>query len=90
MGSFSSKESSAAPTTRKRTPPPAISDTDRATLDLKNARDRLQKYKTRLEQDDSKIIARAKQAKADGNFFVEPEAKLLFVMRIRGILKVSH
>ena len=24
------------------------------------------------------------QAKADGNFFVEPEAKLLFVVRIRG------
>ena len=30
-----------------------------------------------------------RQAKADGNFFVEPEAKLLFVVRIVGILKMS-
>jgi large subunit ribosomal protein L7e len=30
-----------------------------------------------------------KQAKAQGNFFVEPEAKLLFVIRIRGIIGVS-
>jgi len=69
MGSFTSKEASTAPTTpaRKRGPPPAISATDRATLDLKNARDRLRKYKTRLDQDDSKIIERAKKAKADGN-----------------------
>lgn len=69
MGSFTSKEATTTPTTiaRKRGPPPAISATDRATLDLKNARDRLQKYKTRLEQDDAKIIARAKKAKADGS-----------------------
>mmetsp|Transcript_16018 Transcript_16018/g.37117 ORF Transcript_16018/g.37117 Transcript_16018/m.37117 type:complete len:232 (+) Transcript_16018:120-815(+) len=69
MGSFSSKENSASQTTsaRKRGPSPAISATDRATLDLKNARDRLQKYKTKLENDDSKIISRAKKAKAEGN-----------------------
>jgi charged multivesicular body protein 6 len=70
MGSFTSKEASTSTTTtaaRKRGPPPAISATDRATLDLKNARDRLQKYKTKLEQDDGKIIARAKKAKVDGN-----------------------
>ncbi len=65
MGSGTSKEP--APPVRKRGPPPAISAADRATLDLKNARDRLQKYKSRLEQDDARITARAKKAKADGN-----------------------
>jgi len=65
MGSYTSKE--ATPPSRRRGPPPAISATDRAMLDLKNARDRLQKYKKRLDQDDAKITARAKKAKADGN-----------------------
>merc|ERR1712232_1096480 len=36
-----------------------------------------------------KLITLRRQAKADGNFFVEPEAKLLFVVRIVGILKMS-
>ena len=36
-----------------------------------------------------KLITLRRQAKADGNFFVEPEAKLLFVVRIVGILKLS-
>jgi hydroxymethylglutaryl-CoA lyase/charged multivesicular body protein 6 len=71
MGSFASKEAAStntpSTTTRKRGPPPAISATDRATLDLKNARDRLRKYKNKLEHDDAKIIARAKKAKAEGN-----------------------
>merc|ERR1719343_481600 len=67
MGSLTSKEAPPPTTTRKRGPPPAISAADRATLDLKNARDRLQKYKARLEKDDARITARAKKAKADGN-----------------------
>merc|ERR1719343_564207 len=67
MGSLTSKEAPPPTTTRKRGPPPAISSADRATLDLKNARDRLQKYKARLEKDDARITARAKKAKADGN-----------------------
>lgn len=68
MGSLTSKEAAPPPTTaRKRGPPPAISAADRATLDLKNARDRLQKYKTRLETDDARITARARKAKAEGN-----------------------
>jgi hypothetical protein len=35
-------------------------------LDLKNARDRLQKYRNKLEQDEGRLVARAKQAKAEG------------------------
>lgn len=62
MGSTTSKQ---AP--ENKAPSRTISAADRATLDLKNARDRLQKYKSRLEQDDAKIITRAKKAKAEGN-----------------------
>lgn len=40
---------------------------DRAVLDLKNARDRLQKYKTKLESDEQKLLLKAKQAKDAGN-----------------------
>merc|ERR1719479_201070 len=36
-----------------------------------------------------KLVALRRQAKVAGNFFVEPEAKLLFVMRIVGIIKLS-
>merc|ERR1719388_700107 len=35
------------------------------------------------------LIAARRQAKAAGNFFVEPEPKLLFVVRIAGINKLS-
>mmetsp|Transcript_156568 Transcript_156568/g.277812 ORF Transcript_156568/g.277812 Transcript_156568/m.277812 type:complete len:255 (+) Transcript_156568:70-834(+) len=36
-----------------------------------------------------KLIAARRQAKTAGNFFVEPEPKLLFVTRIVGIIKLS-
>merc|ERR1712222_296935 len=36
-----------------------------------------------------KLVTLRRQAKVDGNFFVEPEAKLLFVIRIVGIIKLS-
>lgn len=70
-GAFSSSSSSGGGGTNiktKKAPPPGsgISATDRAVLDLKNARDRLQKYKNRLELDDAKLVERARQAKAEG------------------------
>lgn len=65
MGAFGSKE--AASTSGGARKPPTISATDRATLDLKNARDRLRKYKIKLEADDARIVARAKLAKQKGN-----------------------
>jgi charged multivesicular body protein 6 len=43
-----------------------ISSVDRSMLDLKNARDRLSKYKTKLELDESKLVSRAKAAKQAG------------------------
>ena len=58
MGAFSSK--SAAP---KKVEVTAI---DRTMLDLKNARDRLQRYRKKLEQDEAKLLVRAAQAKQAG------------------------
>ena len=71
-GAFSNSSSSSdnnatTTTTTTKKKQPEISATDRATLDLKNARDKLQRYKMKLEQDDSRIVARAKKAKVDGN-----------------------
>jgi charged multivesicular body protein 6 len=54
---------------KKKPPLPGggISATDRAVLDLKNARDKLQKYKSQLEGDERKLVARAQLAKAKGD-----------------------
>ena len=50
----------------KKVPTPAISSTDRAVLDLKNARDRLQRYRKKLELDDARMVAQAKKARDAG------------------------
>jgi hypothetical protein len=62
MGSKSSKQK----------PPPlpkggTITPLDRATLDLKNSRDRLTKYRTKLNKDADKLALRAKALHTDGN-----------------------
>jgi len=51
---------------KKKTPPPPISEIDRAVLDLKVSRDKLTKYKNKLEQDDAKLLTKAQQAKEAG------------------------
>ena len=68
-GAFSSSGSGSSNVPHKKSPPPGagVTATDRATLDLKNARDKLQKYKKKLESDEVRIVERAKKAKADGN-----------------------
>mmetsp|Transcript_14758 Transcript_14758/g.16910 ORF Transcript_14758/g.16910 Transcript_14758/m.16910 type:complete len:213 (-) Transcript_14758:342-980(-) len=43
-----------------------VNDIDRAMLDLKNARDRLQKYRSKLEADEVKLLKRAKDANDAG------------------------
>ncbi|KAG7369180.1 Snf7 family protein [Nitzschia inconspicua] len=78
-GSFSSSNrSSAAP--KKKPPGGSVSATDRAMLDLKNSRDKLTKYKIKLEQDESKLVARAKAAKAKGD-----TKNALLLLKIRKI-----
>merc|ERR1719201_560670 len=47
------------------------------------------KFDKEYAQQERKLIAARRQAKAAGNFFVEPEAKLLFVVRITGINKLA-
>ena len=73
MGGSSSKQIKAKP------PPVAqISSIDRAVLDLKNARDRLQRYRRKLEQDDARLLAQAKKAKDAGK-----TKQALGVLRLR-------
>jgi len=62
MGGKSSK-----PPVKKIPPKGKISDIDRAVLDLKNARDRLQKYKAKLEVDEQKLLIKAREAKEAGH-----------------------
>merc|ERR1712137_1396605 len=47
------------------------------------------KYDKEYATHEKKLVALRRQAKVAGNFFVEPEAKLLFVIRIKGIIKMS-
>jgi charged multivesicular body protein 6 len=65
MGDVLSSSSSTT-TKKKKAPVGTVSDVDRAMLDLKNARDRLSRYKKKLEQDESRIVDRAKKAKQEG------------------------
>ncbi|KAL7524865.1 hypothetical protein ACHAWF_001117 [Thalassiosira exigua] len=64
MGAFHSSSKS------KSKPPPkkggSITPIDRATLDLKVSRDRLTKYRAKLEMDTDKLAARAKSLHAEG------------------------
>jgi charged multivesicular body protein 6 len=63
MGAFSSKPSTAANKPKKV----EVTAIDRTVLDLKNSRDRLQRYRRKLEQDNAKLLARAAMAKNNGN-----------------------
>merc|ERR1712037_286704 len=47
------------------------------------------KYEKEYAAHEKKIVDLRREAKVSGNFFVEPEAKLLFVVRIVGIIKLS-
>jgi len=47
------------------------------------------KYDKEYATHNRKLVTLRRQAKQAGNFFVEPEASLFFVVRIRGILKLS-
>merc|ERR1711870_102227 len=54
-----------------------------------NLKMRTLKYDKEYAQFNRKLICLRREAKLAGNFFVEPEAKLLFVIRIVGIIKLS-
>jgi len=54
-----------------------------------NLKMRTLKYDKEYAQFNRKLITLRREAKLAGNFFVEPEAKLFFVIRIVGIIKMA-
>jgi len=50
---------------------------------------RAQKYEKEYKKEEKTLVALRRQAKKAGNFFVEPEAKVMFVVRITGINKCA-
>ncbi|KAL2904671.1 60S ribosomal protein L7-2 [Bienertia sinuspersici] len=46
---------------------------------------RAAKYANEYENQEKELISLRREAKLKGGFYVEPEAKLLFIIRIRGI-----
>eukprot|EP00928_Gymnodinium_smaydae_P068881 TRINITY_DN5218_c0_g1_i1.p2 TRINITY_DN5218_c0_g1~~TRINITY_DN5218_c0_g1_i1.p2 ORF type:complete len:256 (-),score=108.69 TRINITY_DN5218_c0_g1_i1:17-784(-) len=68
----------------------ALAAKKEAQKEQRNAlKDRTSKYNKEYVDEQRKLVDLRREAKAAGNFFVEPEAKLLFVVRIVGILKLS-
>jgi len=65
MGVFHSKSKGGKPKTRAP-PGGTITPADRATLDLKVSRDKLAKYRTKLELDSDKLAKRAKALRDEG------------------------
>ena len=59
--------------------------TEKRALAFKNA----EKYAKEYAAEEKSVIDAKRAAKKAGNFFVEPEAKIAFVIRIRGINKLS-
>merc|ERR1712039_655855 len=47
------------------------------------------KYEKEYRSEVKKLVAMRRQAKKTGNFFVEPEAKMMMVIRITGINKMA-
>eukprot|EP00930_Biecheleria_cincta_P054446 TRINITY_DN4058_c0_g1_i5.p1 TRINITY_DN4058_c0_g1~~TRINITY_DN4058_c0_g1_i5.p1 ORF type:complete len:278 (+),score=79.56 TRINITY_DN4058_c0_g1_i5:71-835(+) len=50
---------------------------------------RTEEYEKEYSSNQAELVQLRREAKVNGNFFVEPEAKLLFVVRIVGIIKIS-
>eukprot|EP00440_Ansanella_granifera_P048057 gb/GFBE01052056.1/.p1 GENE.gb/GFBE01052056.1/~~gb/GFBE01052056.1/.p1 ORF type:complete len:255 (+),score=106.91 gb/GFBE01052056.1/:1-765(+) len=55
----------------------------------KALQERTVQYEKDYASTEKELVTRRREAKVAGNFFVEPEAKLLFVVRIVGIIKLS-
>merc|ERR1712060_395719 len=50
---------------------------------------RTQEYEKEYAANEKQLVDLRREAKLGGNFFVEPEAKLIFIVRIVGIIKMS-
>eukprot|EP00293_Proteomonas_sulcata_P018753 CAMPEP_0184301166 /NCGR_PEP_ID=MMETSP1049-20130417/11425_1 /TAXON_ID=77928 /ORGANISM="Proteomonas sulcata, Strain CCMP704" /LENGTH=239 /DNA_ID=CAMNT_0026612083 /DNA_START=10 /DNA_END=729 /DNA_ORIENTATION=- len=51
--------------------------------------DKAKKYQTEYKQADEKLVRMRREAKKHGNFYMEPEPKVVLVVRIRGINAVE-
>jgi charged multivesicular body protein 6 len=81
-GAFSSSSNSNSSKAQKAAA--SISDIDRAVLDLKNARDRLQRYRQKLERDDAALLKRAAAARDAGQ-----TKKALGILRLKKYKEVQ-
>ncbi|CAK8990474.1 unnamed protein product [Durusdinium trenchii] len=52
-------------------------------------KERTAAYEKEYAEGAAELVKLRREAKVNGNFFVEPEAKLIFVVRIAGIMKMS-
>jgi len=52
-------------------------------------KERTEKYEKEYADYNAKLISMRREAKIGGNFFVEPEPKLIFCIRLVGIIKLS-
>jgi charged multivesicular body protein 6 len=82
MGGAFSSSSSSKPANKNAAA--SISDIDRAVLDLKNARDRLQRYRQKLERDDAVLLQRAAAARDAGQ-----TKKALGILRLKKYKQVQ-
>lgn len=68
----------------------ALKEKSKLRAEQRNAlKKRTIKYEKEYKNKEASLIKMRRQAKENGSFFVEPEEKLLFVVRIVGIMKVS-
>ena len=71
---LSSNKGNNLATTKPKSPPPSVNDRDRAMLDLKRARDKLRRFRVKLETDSGALEERAKcfirEKKTDKAMFV--------------------
>jgi charged multivesicular body protein 6 len=79
-GAFSSSSSTPA----NKNAAASISPIDRAVLDLKNARDRLQRYRQKLERDDAALLIKAAAARDAGQ-----TKKALGILRLKKYKQVQ-
>lgn len=84
MGAFSSKGTN-KPVPAPKVAPPVVNDIDRTILDLKNSRDRLLRYKKKLEIDDNKLLQRAKDAK-----LAKQDKTAIQILRLRKYKQIQY
>lgn len=78
MGGAQSKKGTRKPVSQPQKKGGTVTAIDRATLDLKNSRDRLSRYRAKLDKDVEKLAARAKTLHGEGK-----SKQALQLMRLR-------